>query len=121
MTWFNFDSMIGPFTRRFFTELPHRRNHWILDLLAVDPACQGHGFGRELAAWGVTRAASEDLPAVVVAAEGKDSFYRHCGFKIFAGVATEATDKDGNQNPLAERGVGGGDILWTAMKADEAA
>ena len=121
MTWVNFDSVVGPFTHHFFTEPPYRRNHWILDLLAVDPAHQGQGFGRELAAWGVARAKSDELPAVVVAAEGKNSFYRNAGFKLRAGNVTETTDKDGNENPLAKRGVGGGEVLWTAVKEDEAA
>ena len=119
MTWWNFGSIIGPFTAHFFNNPPWRRNHWSLELLAVHPSHQGKGFGRELATWGVVRAESDGIPAVVVAAKGKEDFYRVCGFKLLAGWASEPTDKEGNKNPLAKRGVGGGAILWSSVREDE--
>jgi GNAT superfamily N-acetyltransferase len=120
MTWFNFDFFIQPFTAQYFGTPPWRRNHWILDILAVHPAHQGHGYGRELTAWGISRAVSDQIPVVVVASEGQDTFYRRCGFSELAGWASKAKDPNGKlENPLAKRGVGGGAILWTPMKEDK--
>ena len=120
LTWDNFGPTIGPFTAQYFSHPPWRRNHWDLNILAVHPLHQNQGYGRALATWGVARSSAEGVPAAVVGAEGKENFYRSCGFRLLAGWASQATDKDGNENPLAKRGVGGGAILWSAVKEDRA-
>ena len=58
-------------------------------------------------------AGAGDLPACVVAAEGKEKFYQKRGFKKLAGYVFEAVDDKGQENPLKKMGVRGGAVLWT--------
>ena len=44
-------------------------------MLGVDPEFQGQGVGSELVIWGLRRAETEGLPAVVVAARGVKEWY----------------------------------------------
>lgn len=92
---------------------PHRLTNWSLNCLAVRPKYQRLGHGRELVAWGVDRAREEGIAASVLAAKGKDTFYRRCGFTELAGWAT-----DGEGNPL--KGViEGGAVMFTRVKEDD--
>ena len=86
--------------------------YWELCTLAVDPSTRGRGVGKELVAWGLVKAMEEKLPAGVVCAKGTEDYYRRCGFVGITGVASEQP-VDGLQNPLAERSLGGGSVLWT--------
>lgn len=80
--------------------------------MAVDPGNRLKGVGRELVEWGLVCARRDALPASVVCAKDTEDFYRRCGFNTSTGVASEAEIED-FVNPLAERGLGGGTILWT--------
>ncbi|KAH8646230.1 hypothetical protein BX600DRAFT_157954 [Xylariales sp. PMI_506] len=82
-----------------------RAESWYLEVLAVDPNYQGRRLGQALVAWGLERAAADDVCASVVSAAGKDGFYRKCGFDIQDGSACA-----GKGNPL--HGVDGGNIHW---------
>ena len=64
---------------------------------------------------GLQRAKEEDLPAVVVAAPGLEDFYHRQAFKDLVAMASTTEDQEGKgrPNPLKERGVGGGAIIWT--------
>ncbi|EGD93523.1 hypothetical protein TESG_01068 [Trichophyton tonsurans CBS 112818] len=92
---------------------PHRLTNWSLNCLAVRPKYQRLGHGRELVAWGVDRAREEGIAASVLAAKGKDTFYRRCGFTELAGWAT-----DGEGNPL-KGVVEGGAVMFTRVKEDD--
>jgi len=113
LTMTNFEQRMYPFITHHFVEPPYRRNHWSLNTLAVHPAYQNRGAGRELVAWGMERARADGLPAGVIAAKGREMFYRRCGFDLLVGWATEGVDVQGNKNPLGVRGIGGGAIMWT--------
>jgi len=52
------------------------------------------------------------VPAVVIAAKDLEGYYQRCGFEELVGVVSEA-EVDGMVNPLKERGIGGGAVLWT--------
>lgn len=120
-----------PFYEGYYTEPPHRKKHWQLDILGVDPTHQRRGYARELIAWGQQRARDENLPAVVTMAKGLEDFYCKQGFEILVGYATtddvivEEKDSSGNVvkrtivNPLKQRGIGGGGIAWTRTDADD--
>ncbi|EMC96734.1 hypothetical protein BAUCODRAFT_487916 [Baudoinia panamericana UAMH 10762] len=58
-----------------------RADVWHLDLLAVDPACGGKGYGRDLVAWGFTQAKKDGVGCSVIAGPGRNTFYRNCGFE----------------------------------------
>ena len=100
-----------------FYNHPDRRQYWELLTLGVRPDHQRQGIGRELAAWGLERAREEGVPAVVCAAKGLDAFYQSCGFVDMVGSASEA-EVEGLVNPLEERGIGGGAVLWTRRSED---
>jgi Acetyltransferase (GNAT) domain len=117
---YNFERAMYPFIAHHFSEPPYRRNHWSLCTLGVKPQYQYRGIGRELVAWGLGRARAEELPATVIGAKGKDVFYRRCGFDLLVGWATEGVDAKGNRNPLGLRGIGGGCIMFTRVKEDDA-
>lgn len=83
-----------------------RADAWYLNLLGVRPEHQGHGIGRSLVTWGLEAAQGEkNVWAAVIAAKGKDAFYRTCGFEFVEGSVTA-----GEGNPLGGRE--GGHIHW---------
>jgi GNAT superfamily N-acetyltransferase len=84
-----------------------RAHGWQLETLAVHPNHQGHGYGRELASWGLARAKEEGVPTSVVSSYGNEDFYIKTGFDV-PGVIGNACDGEGN--PL--NGVKGGAILF---------
>ncbi|KAH9827192.1 Acetyltransferase (GNAT) family [Teratosphaeria destructans] len=98
-----------PYTKHHWTG--SRAESWYLDLLAVDPAFEGQGIGRELVAWGFERARQDGVGTSCIAASGKDRFYRACGFDVQCGIA-------GDEGPDLEmraelRSIGGGTIhFW---------
>lgn len=117
LTQGNFESRIEPFMHQFYNH-PDHHQHWELLTLGVHPDHQRRGIGRELAAWGLQRAREEGVPAVVCAAKGLEAFYQSCGFVDLVGSASEA-EVEGLVNPLKERGIGGGAILWTRRSEDK--
>ena len=76
-----------------------RKENWYLCLLGVDPSHQGHGYGRELVAWGIQQADAENVHASVTSSEGNENFYLRCGFDEIVGNACL-----GEGNPLKEVG-----------------
>ncbi|KAF3480395.1 uncharacterized protein GIQ15_05742 [Arthroderma uncinatum] len=98
----------------FYTSPPHRQTNWALSVLAVRPGYQKHGHGRELVAWGLDKAREDCIPASVLSAKGKDTFYRRCGFTELVGWAT-----DGEDNPLKGL-IEGGAVMFTRVKEDDA-
>ena len=116
LTKWNFHRSARPFYAAFFSA-PYRQIHWSLEALAVHPLYQGKGHGRQLVEDGLQRARSDpqegDLPACVIAADGKEGFYQKCGFAELVGWISKATGEDGTDNPLRRNGVGGGAVLWT--------
>lgn len=116
LTYWNMMANCGPFIKDFYSA-PHRqKNFWSLETLAVHPDYQGQGYGRELVEKGlelVKADPSGELPANVVAADGKEAFYQKCGFQELVGFICEAVDGEGRDNPLRSNGVGGGAVLWT--------
>ena len=94
-------------------------------MLGVAPESHGCGVGRALVQSGLDRARQDNLPAVVVCAKGVEGFYRKLGFVIDGGNVTNEdqirTQKDAGRedqqevliNPLRQRGIGGGAVLWT--------
>lgn len=88
-----------------------RAESWFLQNLAVHPASQGKGVGRMLVRWGLDRAQAEGAYASVIAARGKDPFYRKCGFDVQDGN----WGMGGDGNPL--RGFEGGNMHWKAPEA----
>ncbi|EON66771.1 hypothetical protein W97_06019 [Coniosporium apollinis CBS 100218] len=87
-----------------------RADSWYLDLLAIHPAYQGRGLGKELVAYGMRRAKRDGVCCSVVASRIGEKFYLTCGFDTPVGWATE-----GEGNPL--KGAAGGRILF--RDADE--
>lgn len=87
-----------------------RAESWYLEVLAVHPHYQGMGVGRDLVLWGLDQAESEGICASVVSADGKDEFYRKCGFELQDGFAGS-----GEGNPLAN--VAGGNMWWKMPKS----
>jgi GNAT superfamily N-acetyltransferase len=77
-----------------------------LELLAVDPAHQGLGIGRTLVAGGLERARSLNRGVSVISADGKERFYKQCGFEELVGKITDG----GERNPL--NGVRGGEVRF---------
>ncbi|WEW58034.1 hypothetical protein PRK78_003501 [Emydomyces testavorans] len=108
LTPYNFDAAYFPYVAHFYSSPPYRKNTWSLVCLAVLPQYRTRGHGRELVAWGLERAREERIVANVVAAKGKENFYRRCGFTDLVGWAT-----DGEENPLKKAGIEGGAILFT--------
>lgn len=90
-----------------------RVNCWNLHSLAVAPAYRNHEYERRLVQWGLEQARRENVAASVISAEGKEQFYRDCGYGIKLGTATE-----GVGSPLAQR-VRGRAILFKDLKDGE--
>ncbi|KAJ9611327.1 hypothetical protein H2200_004511 [Cladophialophora chaetospira] len=116
MTYWNFGPIIFPFVKQFMAA-PHRAKHWSLEILGVHPAHQGKGYGKELVQRGLEVLAQGDpegdLPACVVAADGKEEFYRRVGFPELVGWVSRSWDENGKENPFRGIGVGGGAVLWS--------
>ncbi|KAK5267787.1 hypothetical protein LTR99_009757 [Exophiala xenobiotica] len=115
LTYWNFLPSIIPFSSSFFSA-PHRQTHWSLENLAVHPNHQGKGFGSKLVKQVLQVAKDDpvgDLPVCVVAADGKEGFYKKSGFEYLVGWISRTTDANGRDNPLRANGVGGGAVLWT--------
>lgn len=87
----------------------HRSESWLLEMLAVDPDYQGQGCGRALVQWGLDLAEKEGVCASVISADGKEGFYRKCGFDVQEGHGGQ-----GEGNPLKD--VAGGLIFWKEAK-----
>ena len=104
----------------------------------MNPPDQKSGIGRTLVAWGLERAKADGLPAVVIGAKGTERFYQRCGFELLVGACpdVEFIDVPGTsgedssagtgvpngtrvRNPLRERNIGGGAVMWTKVKEDE--
>ena len=130
MNKWNFGPSMWPFVSHHFTEPPYRRNHWELSVLGVHPDFHKRSIGRSLVAWGLQRARSDGVPAVVIGAKGTENFYQRCGFELYVGacpdqeyVESEAVDRGTEpsriRNPLRVRNLGGGAIMWTRVKEDE--
>lgn len=85
-----------------------RSNGWELESLAVYPDCQGHGYGKILAIWGLDQAREEQVPASVVSAKGKENFYLKCGFEN-PGIVGNICEGEGN--PLDGK-IEGGTIMF---------
>jgi GNAT superfamily N-acetyltransferase len=92
-----------PFVVHHWTGI--RARAWSLESLGVKPEYQGKGIGRELVRWGLEKARRDRVAASVVAAFGKERFYRACGFDDIAGNVC-----DGEGNPMA--GFKGGALLF---------
>lgn len=95
----------APFTKHYWSG-PNTTN-WYLSLCCVHPDAKGRGVGRLLVRWGLDRAEKEGVAASVVASDGSDAFYLKCGFDEVVGTASE-----GNGNPLQNKDVKGGKILF---------
>jgi len=93
-----------PFSRQHFDHPPTRKEGYFLDLCAVDPNCQGKGYGREMVLFGVLKAREDAVVAGLIASTGNEGFYERCGFNV-VGYGTE-----GDGNPLAA--VPGGAIMF---------
>lgn len=125
----NFASRIEPYASRYFTHPPYRLHRWELCTLAVDSRYQRRGIGQELVAWGLERAKTDGLPAVVIAAKDTEPFYLRCGFAHLVGyVSTAEIENDDHcirvkridvTNPLKARGIGGGAVLWTELREEQ--
>ncbi|OAL30220.1 hypothetical protein AYO22_01736 [Fonsecaea multimorphosa] len=109
---------LWPFISHCYLSPPHRLTRWNLDCIAVLPKYQGHGHGRQLVAWGLHRAREEGIPACVMAAADKETFYQRCGFTEVAGWANDGVDEQGRVNPLKGR-IRGGCIMYTRVREDE--
>lgn len=79
-----------------------------MNLLATDPAFEKMGYGRLLVSWGTQRAREDGVCASLISAEGREGFYRKCGFEGPVGWASEGKD-----NPIAN--VSGGAIMFTEV------
>lgn len=82
-----------------------RAKVWNLAELGVDPKAQGMGVGKDLVEWGFERAREDGVGCTVISADGKEGFYKKCGFDVVAGKATE-----GEGNPLGS--LPGGTIFF---------
>lgn len=106
-------TMLGP-PDVFERAMPFVASHWegaradgyYLDVLAVDPDAQKHGYGKQLVEWGLNQAREDGVCASVASSYGSDPFYLKCGFEKVVGSLLE-----GEGNPLKERDVKGGNIL----------
>jgi GNAT superfamily N-acetyltransferase len=83
----------------------------------VHPDYHGRGYGRKLVEQGLEVSRNDgtgNLPACVIAADGKEVFYQKCGFGNLVGWVSRTFDDKGRDNPLRLNGVSGGAVLWTA-------
>lgn len=125
----NFVGRLIPFGTPFMRDpsKPWRKNHWSLEVLGIHPTGQGKGYGKELVEWGLARAKCDSasgvtgLPSVVVSADTKEVFYQKVGFEELAGWSSRSLEGVPGRNPLEERGIGGGAVLWTWVREDREA
>lgn len=96
---------MDPFIEHHWTGT--RAEGWYLSLIGVDPTAEKKGYGRALVKYGLDLAKRDGVVCSVIAGEGRDNFYRACGFDVFLG---NVTDETGDQNPLV--GVAGGNIFF---------
>jgi GNAT superfamily N-acetyltransferase len=68
-----------------------------LECLAVEPEFQGKGVGRMLVQHGLGLAEEAGISASVISADGKEEFYRKCGYDV---------------GPVGRSGEGEGNPLW---------
>jgi GNAT superfamily N-acetyltransferase len=68
-----------------------------LESMAVAPEYQGLGIGKKLVQEGLKMADIENISASVISADGKEGFYRKCGFDV---------------GPVGRSGEGEGNPLW---------
>lgn len=85
-----------------------RARCWSLDSLGVKPEYQRKGVGRQLVQWGLECARQDGVAASVVSADGRENFYKACGFNNIVGNVC-----DGEGNPMAD--FKGGTILFTDL------
>ena len=76
-----------------------RGETWYLALIAVDPAHEKQGYGRQLVKYGFDRAREDGVGCSVISAAGKAPFYRACGFDNEVG---RMSDEGGEENPVRE-------------------
>lgn len=82
-----------------------RAESWYLECLGVRPEFQRQGHGRALVRWGFEQARRENVCVSVISGDGKEGFYRHCGFDTQDGWSGM-----GEGNPLAI--APGGLMFW---------
>jgi GNAT superfamily N-acetyltransferase len=82
-----------------------RAESWYLECLGVIPKFQRQGIGRALVKWGFEQAEKENVCASVISGDGKEEFYRSCGFEVQDGWSGM-----GEGNPLAI--APGGLMFW---------
>lgn len=68
------------FSPDIFTEI------WYLELIAVDPDCQGQGIGRLLVQWGIDQADAERVPVGLESSVKGRMLYEKLGFRTFKTV-----------------------------------
>jgi GNAT superfamily N-acetyltransferase len=85
------------FVDRVWDEALGRRPSLYLEGMAVDPDFQGRGVGRLLVKSGLHEADRQGVSASVISADGKEGFYRRCGFDV---------------GPVGRSGEGEGNPLW---------
>lgn len=68
-----------------------------LESMAIDPDFQGRGIGKTLVQSGLKIAEDAGISASVISADGKEGFYRKCGFDV---------------GPVGRSGEGAGNPLW---------
>lgn len=101
-----------PFMEHFWTG--SRAEVWDLALLGVDPDEGGQGFGKALVKWGFEKAKQEGVGCSVVASDGKEGFYKSCGFEM----AGTVRDEGGEKNPMVKNQIIGGAILFWDNERD---
>ncbi|KAF2257665.1 acyl-CoA N-acyltransferase [Lojkania enalia] len=88
-----------------------RADSWYLECLGVHPNFQRQGHGRALVRWGFQQAEMEGVSVSVISGDGKEEFYRRCGFETQDGWSGM-----GEGNPL--RIAPGGLIYWKDVEYD---
>jgi ribosomal protein S18 acetylase RimI-like enzyme len=79
------DDMAGVF-ERMAAYHPHDP-HWYLPLIAVDPACQGRGFGGALLKQALARCDADGLPAYLESSNPRNiTLYQRHGFEILGRI-----------------------------------
>lgn len=82
-----------------------RSESWYLESIGVRPEFQRQGVGRALVRWGFEQAEKENVCVSVISGDGKEEFYKSCGFEVQDGWSGMGKD-----NPLAI--APGGLMFW---------